>query len=199
MCCVWTEAVLREATFPTAGENNACGSPPPCGDQSCPTLDVGSGCPSEGMERQRSSGFLEMAQLQWAENDPGPPTGRHTAAWPAPPDIAKGTANMLSREPWGLLGEEEKPAAHSSPTVLLCWVNSPTITPKDGARSWTKVGMGVLTQGSPQQPPETHVVEPAAPPLGGQGGDPPSSRGALFATRRSQTRAPDTGYNEGKG
>ena len=84
MCCVWTEAVLREATFPTAGKTMLAARQPPRGDHSCPTLDVGSGCPSEGMERQRSSGFLEMAQLQWAENDPGPPTGRHTSllGWP---------------------------------------------------------------------------------------------------------------------
>lgn len=40
------------------------------------------------------------------------------------------------------------------------------------------MGMGVLTQGSPQQPPETHVFEPAAPCLGGQGVDPPQQPGS---------------------
>lgn len=103
--------------FPLRGKQcfRLATSPRPRGAQSCPTLDVGSGCPSEGTERQRSSGFPEMAQLQWAENDLGPPTGGHNAAWPAPQDTARGTANALSREPGG-----RKPAApHSRGPALL--------------------------------------------------------------------------------
>ena len=112
----WKEEVqaLGEALCVVCGRKRSSGKPPfplrgkqcfwlatPCGNQSCPTLSVGSGCPPEGMGRQRPSSFLEMAQLQWAETDPGPPTGRHTAAWPPLRTLQKAQPTCCPKSPGG--------------------------------------------------------------------------------------------------
>lgn len=90
----------------------------------------------------------------------------------------------------------EKSLPPPTPAALLCWLNSPTITPRDGARRWTKVGTGVLTQGSPQQPRDPRGR--ACSPTSGRPGSPPTAAGGLCSPQdRAGPVPPDTRDNEG--
>lgn len=85
-------------------------------------------------------------------------------------------------------GEESLPPP--TPAALLCWLNSPTITPRDGARRWTKVGTGVLTQGSPQQPRDPRGR--ACSPTSGRPGSPPQLPGGSVPHKTEPDPCPQT-------
>lgn len=187
--------------FPLQGKTMLWLATPP-GDHSCPTLDVGSGCPSEGMERQRSGGFLEMAQLQWAENTR--PHHRQTpaAAWLVPLDIAKGTAARCPESPGGCWGESKKRSLLPHPTPHPSWPCSaglipPTITLKmepGAGQRWEWVSLSRAHPNSSLRPAwsglQPHFWEAREWPL-------PAAREFGSPQDGAGPVPPDTGYNEG--
>lgn len=184
------------------GENNACGSPPPRGDHSCPTLDVGSGCPSEGMERQRSSGFLEMAQLQWAENHPGPPTGRHTSLlgwslW----TLQKAQPTRCPESPGGCWASKKSLLPHPHPpapprpcSAGLIPQPSPSKMEPGAGQRWEWVSLSRAHPNSSLRPTwsslQPHFWEAREWPL-------PAARELGSPQDGAGPVPPDTGYNEG--
>lgn len=159
------------------GENNAFNSPPPPH-------------PPAALRAVPPSTWEVAARLK-GRNGRGRVASRR---WPS--CSGQRTTQAHSREGTALLGWPLKKPAAPTPAALLCWLNSPTITPIDGASSWMKVGTGVLTQGSPQQP--RAPCGRACSPTSGRPGSPPTAAGGLCSPQDGAGPVPpDTGYNEG--
>ena len=178
------------------GENNASGSPPPAAIRAAPPSAWEVAARLKGWE-----GRGQAASWRWPSCSGQRPTQAHPRAGTPllgrPSGHCKRHSQHAVPRALGAAGRVRKACCPLHPRSPALLGKFPNHHPQRWSKELDKGGNGCPYPGlTPTAPRPTcsslqpHVWE-------AREWTPPSSRGALFPTRRSQIRAPDTGYNEG--